>query len=178
MTRKQRKIGILALFIILAGFFSCAKMQKKDISTPKLSRDYRIDQDSRNGLIYGKIIHNKSFGKKFTIHFNNLKTNSTFEISIESFSSDTADNLFLEFEPGEWLVDRIATENGEKVKVSDLRQDEHKEFIVERGDISYIGTWIINPGEFKVLNHKQDQDQYMRMNYKNVMTASALVSLP
>jgi hypothetical protein len=178
LTFKQLKYGILILLIIPAGFFSCSKTKKREASVPKLSRDYRINPNSRNGLIYGKVIHNKSFGNRFTISFKNLKTQAAFKIRVEALSADTSKNIFLEFEPGEWLVDQVTMETGEKINVSELRQEEHKEFIVEKAGISYIGTWVMSPEKFKVLDHKADQDLYMRMNYKNVMTASALVSLP
>lgn len=97
---------------------------------------------------------------------------------MESFSSASADNLFIECNPGEWRVTEIIAQNGEKTSIAEIRKDENKEFVVEKGAISYIGTWTIEPDNFEVKNEKVDQDHYMRINYKNVMTASALVSLP
>ena len=177
---KTLKLGILFLAIGSVGLTACAKTAKTGPpARAKLSRDYQIDPNSEKGLIYGKVVHHRAFGNKFSITFKNLVTNEINDIMVESFSAtDTAMNLFMEVHPGEWVLHQITAEDSGKINISDLRQDENKEFIVEKGGISYVGTWTLSPQEFKALNEKEDQDLYMRINFKNVMTSSALICLP
>ncbi|MFC1585906.1 hypothetical protein ACFL5V_10200 [Fibrobacterota bacterium] len=175
------KLIMTIVTALLSGLFflsACATSSKSGPYT-KLPRTYRIDPDSKMGLIYGKIRHNRVFGKKFVITFKNRATEETLDIPVECFvQTETEKNLFMEFEPGEWAIDKITAADRYEAKVADLRTDENKEFVVEKAGIYYVGTWIISRDSFEVLDEKQEQDQFMRINYKNVMTTGALVMLP
>jgi len=172
------RFGLLAVLLFLLGVFSCSKTIKI-IQKENLTKRFRIDPNTTNGLIYGKIIHNRLFGNKFMIKFKNLKTNLAYYYSIQSYGeTDTSKNLFFELPPGEWNIDQIILESGTIYDPTEIRGQEVKEFIVYRSDITYVGTWQMSTKTFKVLNEKDKQDFYMRLNYKNVMTANALTILP
>ncbi|MBF0432981.1 MAG: hypothetical protein HQK83_16980 [Fibrobacteria bacterium] len=168
---------LLGVFVALA-VMSCSNT-KPEIKVSKINRDYHIDPEKSVGLIYGKINHGHRFGQKFIVSFKNVQNQQIEKMPIESFSGDGGmQNFFTEFAPGEWTIETITTEENENINIQSLKKDEHKEIIVETGIISYVGTWEIDKEQMSVVNEKDDQDQYMRKNYKYVLTSNALVTLP
>jgi hypothetical protein len=147
-------------------------------SRTKFRRDFHPDAETPNGLVYGKIIHNNYFGKRIAVTFKNRVDNSTFSLTFEGIGGYGEESIFTEFAPGDWVLGQIIGENSETVHIHDLKKDEHREFIVERGKITYIGTWIFFRDSMSVENEKYAQDQWMRRNYQYVLTDNALISLP
>lgn len=147
-------------------------------SRTKFRRDFHPDSETSKGLVYGKIIHNNFFGKRVAVTFKNRVDNSTFSLTFEGIGGYGEENIFTEFEPGDWVLGQLIGNNSETIHIRDLKKDEHREFIVERGKITYVGTWVIFRDSMSVENEKYAQDQWMRRNYQYVLTNNALVSLP
>lgn len=74
--RLKSKLTFLSVCLALTA--SCSTTQKSS-APAKLSRDYWIDIDAAHGLIYGKIVHNQAFGKKFTIVLKSPVTQKNFQ---------------------------------------------------------------------------------------------------
>jgi len=173
----MKKLLIPAVLITIAIFFSgCA--EQSTMLKAKLPRSYQMDVNSDKGLIYGKIVHHQSFGKNFVLTFRNNTTGDRIPFLVESFSNDTSTEIMLELEAGEWFVHQIKSENNSVFEIEKIRGAGNKEFILDKAGISYVGTWIISPTGFESKDEKEEQDTYVRANYKNVMTATALVSIP
>jgi len=98
---------------------------------------------------------------------------------MELYSSDAGSkNFFIELEPGEYLLAQIVPEVGVPTDIPTLEKDEHREFIVEAGKITYVGSWIFSEGKIEVVNEKETQDDYMHTNFKYISTSIAHSSLP
>jgi len=144
-----------------------------------INRDFSIPVDTDNGYIYGKIVHGHMFGKNFRITFKNRISGSPSELNVELYSSDEGyKNFFIELEPGEYLLNQVIPETGVPIDIQKLEKNEHREFFVETGKISYVGSWIFTEGKLEITDEKESQDQYMRINFKYVLTSNAMPSLP
>jgi len=144
-----------------------------------IDRNFSIPLDTDQGYIYGKIVHENMFGKNFKITFKNLTSGSLSQLKLKLYNSDqNFKNFFIELIPGEYLLAQVIPESGVLIDIQKLEKDEHREFFVEKGKISYVGSWIFSEGKIEVANEKEAQDKYMRSNFKFLLTSNAFPSLP
>ncbi len=172
MITKKFTAATFLTFVAILFLGHCSKPKSTAIN-----RDWSMDPDTQMGYIYGKLVHNNLYGKSFKLTLKDLKTGGKAEIKVESYG-DPHENYFIELKPGEWILDKIIDSNQKEIVIHSLQKKEHKEFIVEKADIIYTGSWIFSDSSLTVKDEKEQQDSYMRINYKYVLTTNSLTLLP
>jgi len=113
------------------------------------------------------------------IIFTGRNTKNPGALNIDIYSSDPGTtNFFIELDPGEYLLNQVVPGTGKSIDIPKLAKEEHREFFVEEGKLTYVGSWIFSAGKLEVTDEKVTQDEYMKSNFKYVSTSIAQSSLP
>jgi len=169
---KHLKMGLLGLITLLVlGNCSSSKIE--------INRDFAIPDNTSLGFIYGKLNYPQAFGDQFKITFKNRTTNKIVELSFAPLGVYTGStDYLLDLPPGEYLLHQVLPQTGAPIDIPQLQKDEHREFFVEAGKLTYVGTWGFSESALEVKDEKLIQDEYMKSNYKYVSTSTAMQTLP